>query len=135
MALVKCRDCGAEVSTTAATCTKCGAKQPRRTSPAAWFVACLFLAIMLISIFQRGGSGTARTACKPLDPALLGLPTDKREAQADFIAKAERLRASGKCVIEGNFGRAYDKYYFAIDRDGQPKNYYFERFTRDELKR
>jgi hypothetical protein len=36
MALVKCKDCGSDISTSAAGCLKCGGKPPKRTSLLAW---------------------------------------------------------------------------------------------------
>lgn len=38
MALTKCKECGAEVSTKANHCPKCGAKAPKRTSLVTWLV-------------------------------------------------------------------------------------------------
>jgi len=38
MALVKCKECGEQVSTKAATCPKCGAKAPKKTSVVTWLV-------------------------------------------------------------------------------------------------
>lgn len=43
MALVKCKECGEDVSTSAKACPKCGAPPPKGTSLGAWFV--LFLII------------------------------------------------------------------------------------------
>lgn len=43
MALIKCRECGKEVSTNAAACQNCGNKLPKRTSVARWIVGGLFL--------------------------------------------------------------------------------------------
>ena len=47
MALVKCKECGEDVSTKAKTCPKCGAKAPRKTSKFTWFV----LICMIIGIY------------------------------------------------------------------------------------
>lgn len=76
----------------------------------------------------------AAAPCPPMSPAALWLPTDKAEAMADFAAKAARLNAAGKCVLEGSFGRDSQKYYFAV-RDGNVGPPYHLRFTRDELRR
>lgn len=38
MALVKCKECGSEVSTKAKKCPSCGAKAPKKTSLVTWFV-------------------------------------------------------------------------------------------------
>jgi hypothetical protein len=46
MALVKCKECGEEVSTKAKTCPKCGAKAPRKTSLFTWLV--LFFIVFIV---------------------------------------------------------------------------------------
>lgn len=52
MALVNCKECGQEISTTAEACPKCGAKQPKRTSIGTW-VAGAFLAIVMFSCINK----------------------------------------------------------------------------------
>ena len=47
MALVKCKECGEQVSTKAKACPKCGAKPPRKTTRAAWMA--LFLVVLVVS--------------------------------------------------------------------------------------
>lgn len=42
MAMTKCKECGADVSSKAGACPKCGVKQPKPTSLAAWLFAGLF---------------------------------------------------------------------------------------------
>jgi hypothetical protein len=42
MALVKCKECGEQVSTSAKSCPKCGAKLPKKTSLITWLVLILF---------------------------------------------------------------------------------------------
>ena len=79
-------------------------------------------------------SAYAGHTCKVMDPVLFTLPDDMAEAQADFMAKARRLRDQGHCVIEGNWGKAYRKFYFAIDKNDKPRDYFTMRFTRQELK-
>lgn len=48
MALTKCKECGAEVSTKASHCPKCGAKVPKRTSLVTWLVL-VFIIFMAYS--------------------------------------------------------------------------------------
>lgn len=45
MALVKCKECGKEVSNKASKCPNCGAKPPKKTSPVTWLV---LIAIMFV---------------------------------------------------------------------------------------
>lgn len=51
MALTKCKECGNEISTKAATCPKCGAAQPKRTSPFVMVIAILFAVGFIQTIF------------------------------------------------------------------------------------
>ena len=39
MAVVECKECGARVSTKAASCPACGAKAPKKTTAVTWFAA------------------------------------------------------------------------------------------------
>lgn len=79
MALVRCQDCGTEVSSEAAACPKCGrpksgnAPQKRRTSTVTWVVALLMAAI---------GYGALESSCD----------RDKAATAAATIAAAEQKR-------------------------------------------
>lgn len=46
MALVKCKECGEDVSTKAKTCQKCGAKAPKKTSLFTWFVLAFIILVV-----------------------------------------------------------------------------------------
>lgn len=52
MAMTKCKECGADISTKAEACPKCGARQPRPTSGCAWLVA-IFVALPLLIFWLR----------------------------------------------------------------------------------
>lgn len=58
MALIKCRECGAKISTKAVACPQCGAK-PVRTSGCAWLVLILF-GLLVIPPMISGLNGTQR---------------------------------------------------------------------------
>jgi RNA polymerase subunit RPABC4/transcription elongation factor Spt4 len=49
MALIKCKECGEQVSTKAKTCPSCGAKPPKKTSAFTWFVLGLILFTIYIA--------------------------------------------------------------------------------------
>jgi len=51
MALVKCKECGEEVSTKAKICPKCGAKAPKKTSAFTWLVL-IFIIFIVYSVSQ-----------------------------------------------------------------------------------
>ncbi len=108
-----------------------------KTKPLTWFVLVLCVITGVLMVLSAPDSERAPRRCKPIDrKSLVRWRGDEwREAEADFIGKAERLNASGLCVIEGGYGKADQKFHFTIDRDGKPRNYYHLRFTRDELRR
>lgn len=56
MALVKCKECGEEVSNKAKSCPKCGAKAPKKTSLLTWLV----LILIILGVYVSGQS-TDRT--------------------------------------------------------------------------
>ena len=79
-------------------------------------------------------SAIAYAACPPIEKSSLWLPADKKFAEADFIAKAERLNKSGQCVIEGSWGSSYKKFYITVSKTGNIRDAKILRFTIEELK-
>ena len=80
------------------------------------------------------GPTQSATACPPIDRAALWLPADHREAMGDLLRMANKLNASGECVLEGSWGTTTQAYYLSVLRAGQPmKNARILRFTRQEL--
>jgi len=49
MALVRCKECGEDISTKAQACPKCGAKAPKKTSLFTWFVLIFIIFIVYAS--------------------------------------------------------------------------------------
>lgn len=62
MALIKCKECGSQISTNAIACPSCGAKLPRKTSKFTWFI----VGLLLISIAKMmfGGEKTTEASSK-----------------------------------------------------------------------
>lgn len=54
MALVKCKECGEQVSTKAKTCPSCGAKAPKRTSLVTWLVLVIIIVGAWGAVFNSG---------------------------------------------------------------------------------
>ncbi len=63
MALVKCKECGEEVSTKAKTCPKCGAKAPKKTSLFTWLVL-LFIGFVVYAANQAPTSTSSASSYK-----------------------------------------------------------------------
>jgi hypothetical protein len=57
MALIKCKECGNEVSSDAKSCPKCGAPTPKKTSLLTWVVAGVF-GLIVFNVVLNSGTGT-----------------------------------------------------------------------------
>ena len=79
-------------------------------------------------------SGPAMAACPPIEDGALWLPANKKWAEADFKAKAERLNKAGQCVIEGGWGSSTKKFYITVSESGRIQDAKILRFTAEELK-
>ena len=65
MALIKCKECGNEISTKASSCPKCGAKIEKKTSVLIWVLAIMFG----LSIFGVITSGNKEASGPPIAAA------------------------------------------------------------------
>ena len=135
MALVSCKECGHKVSDTADKCPSCGVKLKPKTSGLTKF-ALITIGITLVAGFflhEPEPTVTAR-ACEPLVHGLIQLPDSRSEAQADFTAKAGRLMASGVCITDGGWSESKRDFYFTAFNPSAPKQYFFIRLNREQLK-
>jgi hypothetical protein len=85
MALVKCKECGTEVSSKAAACPKCGANPPKSRSVIK-IVGGTLLVLFVLSAFMHEGDGTpgAGASADAADPAPLPFETTAREIAAAY---------------------------------------------------
>jgi len=90
---------------------------------------CIF--IILIVFLSTGYS----VACPPIDSSALWLPKDKKFAEKEFRKKAKKLNDSGLCVLEGSFGKSYQKYYITVSRSGSLIDAKILRFSYEDLKK
>src|SRR5688572_2860517 len=68
MALKPCRECGAQVSTSAKTCPHCGVKSPvKKRSVLAWGVFAIVVALIISSKFENTGQGVQYVERTPTD--------------------------------------------------------------------
>lgn len=68
MALIKCKECGAEISSKAETCPKCGARVAEKPMGCGTLIGVAFLGVIIISIFSSIFSST-ETASRPSSEA------------------------------------------------------------------
>ena len=52
MALIKCKECGEEISKKADACPKCGAPRKQKTRPLAWFVLIILVVLFFIGLIS-----------------------------------------------------------------------------------
>jgi hypothetical protein len=67
MALVKCKECDEQVSTSAKACPKCGAKPPKKTSTITWIVGI----VVAFGIYGAIRAPSAKTASEPASSTAL----------------------------------------------------------------
>lgn len=85
MALISCKDCGAEISKTARTCPKCGAKQPRRVG----WVGMVVAAVLLYSIVRCSYDQNIKAESPPAAPKT---PEQQQQEQAEAAERAKRAK-------------------------------------------
>jgi RNA polymerase subunit RPABC4/transcription elongation factor Spt4 len=61
MALIKCKECGSEVSSSAKTCPKCGVPMPKKTSRATWMLLIIVVGIISMSFLNETKPTTQKT--------------------------------------------------------------------------
>ncbi len=106
MALIKCKECGHEISQKATSCPKCGAPLPKRTSVVTWIVAGVLGLLLLNGILRSGSTppseqaSTEVAAARPPAPPKQIYRTTALELFADYqaneVATDEKLK--GKIV-------------------------------------
>ena len=62
MAVVKCKECSGQVSTTAKACPHCGAKQPKKVGVLGWLFVLLFVLPFAWTVGKNMGESTSRPA-------------------------------------------------------------------------
>jgi len=91
MALIKCPECGADVSENATVCPKCGEKMPKKTSLFTWMVAALILIGVGISLTKPDAPPPPKKTPEQLAAEI------KREAEFQRVVRVAKLvKASAK---------------------------------------
>ena len=92
MALKPCRECGSQVSASAATCPSCGVKRPvKRTSLFTWSVTALFvLGLVSFATSRDAATATGSDVATPSRSAQTASPRDSTPG----IARVGRERAA-----------------------------------------
>lgn len=94
MALVKCKECGKEVSNKADKCPSCGAKMPKKTSPITWIalIAVLFVVyVTSTSPDKASPKTTASSTSSSTSPAKPAAPPAPKEPQWGSTTSSDEM--------------------------------------------
>lgn len=89
MALVKCKECGEQVSTKAKTCPKCGAKPPKKTSFLTWAVL-VFIALTVYGVYQQESNMTPEQRKARAEQRAIAAKEKEAELAKEAAQKAEK---------------------------------------------
>jgi hypothetical protein len=96
MALIKCKECGKEVSSSAKACPNCGHAPPKRTSGCAWVVAAFFLVVVIMVIVGNRDIAKKENA----EAARLAALTPEQRNAELAAAAATKERGSARFACE-----------------------------------
>jgi hypothetical protein len=91
MALVKCKECGEQVSTSAKSCPKCGAKPPKKTSMFTWvvgfFLVCAVYAAIRTPSAKTSDQAASSSALSSVTTAVEAAPVKPQWAVTTSVDK------------------------------------------------
>lgn len=94
MALIKCKECGKEISSQAESCPNCGRKKPRPTSVVTWIIAGILVCGVISAISESGKKDDQAAAEAEAKAAKLAIMTpEQRAAQAKHDADMAAMKA------------------------------------------
>jgi len=99
MALVKCKECGEDVSTKAKTCPKCGAKAPKKTSLFTWLV----LVFIIFVIYGANQAPTTPNKPKHASASASTAPQNSEEVKNVAPPKPSWVTSISKDEMTGKF--------------------------------
>lgn len=95
MALIKCKECGSQVSDEAKACPHCGAAPPKRTSTATMLVAALVVMFVVMGIYdsvQRGNDASEAAAAEHKRLASLTPEQRAKEEKRKVVDAANKAK-------------------------------------------
>lgn len=130
MALIKCSECGSDVSDKAVACPKCGAKPKKKTSIFTWIIGAIFFVIVFrtcstieegkravdapaapTALAKQGAATSPPVTCPPACPPIWNYSddTDKMTGKPETVAT---IKSSNSLSLEfpysgDNYGRIY----------------------------
>jgi len=96
VSLVKCKECGGQVSTKAKTCPGCGVKPPKKTTVVAWAA----LAFIIVAGLGAYHDYSERVAYQSLKPEQRAIVDKERAAREEDIASEIAKEVANKAEKE-----------------------------------
>jgi hypothetical protein len=97
MALVKCKECGEQISTKAKNCPKCGAVVPKKTSMVTWIV----LICIIVIVYMSNQSTTSDSANAVAVSKLSVAPKEIEHAKKEPLSKPSWSTSRSKDEMTG----------------------------------
>jgi len=98
MALIKCGECGNDVSTAAKTCPKCGAKVTKRTSRATKALGALFGVAIIAGIVQSNDETVAKQKAETARQAAM-TPEQRAAEEAAKTKRTAQIQLAGAGAV------------------------------------
>lgn len=99
MALIKCKECGNEVSTTAKACPKCGAKVKKPTSTLTW----VFVAVLSLGMLNAVMTETPATQA---EKAALASETPEQKSAREKAEAEKKEKESRQYIVAASTAKA-----------------------------
>lgn len=96
MALIKCKECGNEISKKADSCPSCGAKPKKKTSVWTWFVVCLIGAGLYISVSDDTENSQAIVSPAVVDRSASPAIEEPKPAKLVWTVQTAKDKMTGK---------------------------------------
>lgn len=96
MALVKCKECGEQISTKAKSCPKCGAATPKKTSLFTWFVLVFIIAVIYFSTQSTTPDSASTTSTSKSPTAPTGTKNVKETPKPSWSTTTSKDEMTGK---------------------------------------
>lgn len=125
MALIKCKECGTEVSSKAKTCPKCGAKPAKKTSLITWFVLILIV-YLVYSASQSSTSTSTSNHKKPASTEKLNVKVEEEEVVEEKIEEIKQKEVKTKVLTDWKTTSSKDEMtgktsYYASSKVSYPR--------------
>lgn len=109
MALIKCRECSALISTKAETCPSCGAKSKKKTSLLTWIVGGCFAFVVFNFVSNSVSNSNNSVVTTKLTPEEIELSEQARQRQLEILSAKQSITERMKDPESTRFGEVINR--------------------------